>query len=71
MDQLRPAARKRRCAGGDRWTFPWQFSDQGKTVYARVVNVFHGRDRIDYRQEYSLDRRHWTAMATGVETRQP
>lgn len=56
---------------GDRWTFPWQFSDHGKTVYARVVNVFHGRDRIDYRQEYSLDQVHWTPMATGRETREP
>ena len=55
---------------GETWTFPWQFADHGKTVYARVVNVFHGRDRIDYRQEYSLDQTHWTAMARGVETRQ-
>lgn len=56
---------------GDRWTFPWQFSDHGKTVYARVVNVFHGRDRIDYRQEYSFDQVHWMPMAKGTETRQP
>lgn len=56
---------------GERWTFPWQFSDHGKTVYARTVNVFSGRDRIDYRQEYSLDQVHWTPMATGRETREP
>ena len=56
---------------GGRWTFPWQFGDHGKTVYARTVNVFSGRDRIDYRQEYSYDQVHWTPMAKGTETRQP
>ena len=54
---------------GNRWTFPWQFDDHGKTIHARVVNVFHGRDAIDFRQEYSADGEHWTAMATGHETR--
>lgn len=56
---------------GDRWVFPWQFQDHGRTVHARVVNVFHGRDRIDYRQEYSLDQVHWTPMAAGEEVRRP
>ncbi len=56
---------------GERWIFPWQFSDHGKIVYSRTINVFSGRDRIDYRQEYSLDRVHWMPMAKGVETRQP
>lgn len=54
---------------GDRWTFPWQFDDHGKTIHARVVNVFDGHDAIDFRQEYSADGVHWTAMATGRETR--
>lgn len=54
---------------GNRWTFPWQFDDHGKTVHERVVNVFDGSDAIAFRQEYSLDGVHWKAMATGRETR--
>lgn len=54
---------------GKRWIFPWRFDDHGRPVQARVVNVFHGRDAIEYRQEYSLDGVHWTVMATGRETR--
>jgi hypothetical protein len=35
----------------------------------RVVNVFLTPDRIDFRQEFSTDGVHWTAMAHGTETR--
>ncbi len=54
---------------GNVWTFPWQMTDAGVTTYFRVVNVFDGADRIEYRQEYSTDKTHWTAMARGSETK--
>jgi hypothetical protein len=54
---------------GNAWTFPWQIVDGGKTTLYRVVNVFLTPDRIDFRQEFSTDNVHWTAMAHGVETR--
>lgn len=54
---------------GDTWTFPWDAKDGGETTYYRVVNVFHGSDAIDFRQEYSKDQEHWTVMARGHETR--
>lgn len=54
---------------GSVWTFPWQTADGGVTTYFRVVNVFHGTDQIEFRQEYSTDRTHWTLMAKGHEAR--
>ncbi|HEY1987179.1 MAG TPA: hypothetical protein VGG85_17320 [Terracidiphilus sp.] len=54
---------------GNVWTFPWQ-SREGETVtYFRVVNVFTGSDKIEYRQEFSPDNTHWTVMARGSEVR--
>lgn len=50
------------------WTFPWTTSENGKTVYFRVVNVWPSSTTIEFRQEYSFDQVHWTAMATGHET---
>lgn len=49
------------------WTYPWEFNDQGKLVYFRVVNTFVKPDEIDYRQEYSEDRKTWTLMGSGHE----
>jgi hypothetical protein len=54
---------------GNRAEFPWQTSDAGKTTRFRVVNIFTGADRIEFRQEYSLDGANWLPMATGIETR--
>jgi hypothetical protein len=51
------------------WTFPWQMTEGGVTTYFRVVNVWKGEDRIEYRQEFSTDKAHWTLMAKGNETR--
>ncbi len=56
---------------GDTWTFPWEQQDGGKTVYFHVVNVFHGPNAIEYRQEFSPDNVHWTVSATGHEERVP
>ena len=50
------------------WNFPWTISEDGKTVYFRVVNVWSSPTTIEFRQEYSTDQVHWTAMATGHET---
>lgn len=52
---------------GNVWTFPWQFIDKGKTIYFRVINVFTTPHTIEYRQEYSADKLHWTLMAKGFE----
>lgn len=54
---------------GNVWTFPWEYHDKGKTVYFRVVNVFTTPQTIEYRQEFSEDKIHWTVMAKGHETR--
>jgi len=54
---------------GNVWTFPWQVTQDNKTTYFRVVNVFAAPDRIEYRQEFSEDKVNWTVMAKGVETK--
>ncbi len=54
---------------GKTWTFPWQISEGGKTTWFRVVNVWSSPKTIEYRQEYSTDQTHWTASATGHETK--
>ncbi len=54
---------------GDTWTFPWTDHDKGKTVYGRVINIFHGPDTIEFRQEFSYDQAHWTVAARGSEHR--
>lgn len=55
---------------GDVWTFPWNYTNKGKTTYFHVINVFTSPDHIEYRQEYSSDKIHWTAMAKGHEIKQ-
>lgn len=54
---------------GRTWTFPWDDTEGGKTTHFRVVNVWRSPDSIEFRQEYSLDRRQWILMAEGHETR--
>ena len=54
---------------GNVWTFPWQLTEGDKTTFYRVVNVFAAPDRIEFRQEFSADKVHWTVMATGTETK--
>ena len=57
---------------GATWTFPWQDTDEkGNVVYLRVVNTFSAPGTIEYRQEFSRDRQHWTVDARGHETKQP
>lgn len=52
---------------GKTWTFPWSTTEAGKTTYFRVVNVWSSATTIEFRQEFSTDEQHWTAMATGHE----
>ena len=54
---------------GDTWTFPWDYTEGGKTTHFRVVNVWSSPDSIEFRQEYSADGEHWTLMAEGHEAR--
>lgn len=54
---------------GDAWTFPWDYTQDGKTTHFRVVNTWNSPDSIEFRQEYSADGQHWTLMADGHETR--
>jgi hypothetical protein len=49
------------------WTFPWEEEKAGKTTYYQVVNVFTAPRTIEYRQEFSDDKAHWTVMAKGIE----
>jgi len=51
------------------WTFPWTTTENGKTVYFRVVNVWSSPATIEFRQEYSIDQIRWTSMASGHETK--
>ena len=54
---------------GNTWTFPWQVTEGEKTTYFRVVNVWTSPARIEFRQEFSADKAHWTLMAKGLETK--
>lgn len=54
---------------GNVWTFPWQAKEGETITYFHVVNVFTAPDRIEFRQEFSPDKVHWTLMARGTETR--
>jgi hypothetical protein len=52
---------------GNTWEFPWRVTGPDKITYFRVVNVFVTPDQIEYRQEFSIDKEHWTVIAKGTE----
>lgn len=54
---------------GNVWTFPWETTEKDTTTYFRVVNTFITPDKIEFRQEYSTDKVHWTVMAKGQDMR--
>ena len=56
---------------GDTWIFPWEVTENGTTVYYRVVNIFTSRNSIQFRSEFSTDKQTWTPTATGTELRLP
>lgn len=62
-----PGAAGKLIIKGNVWIFPWEYNNKGKTVYFRVVNVFTTPKTIEYRQEFSNDKVHWTLMAKGTE----
>jgi len=64
-----PAGSGKLLIDGNQWTYPWQNGQGANTTYFRVVNLFNGPDKIEFRQEYSTDQVHWTLMGQGTETR--
>jgi hypothetical protein len=55
---------------GNNWIFPWEDKDDaGKRYYFQVVNTWSSPDTIEYRQEFSDDKVHWTVAARGHETK--
>jgi len=56
---------------GNTWTFPWSMTENGKTTFFRVVNVWPSPKTIEMRQEFSTDQQHWTRMATGHDEKLP
>ncbi len=54
---------------GDTWIYPWETSEEGHTLYFRVVNVFKSPSLIDYRREFSTDKVNWVVMARGTEVK--
>jgi hypothetical protein len=54
---------------GNVWTYPWQDGEGDKATYFRVVNVFIEAGKIEFRQEFSTDKIHWTLMGKGSETK--
>lgn len=54
---------------GKTWIFPWSVAKNGSTTYFRVLNTWSSPRTIEFCQEFSSDRIHWTTMATGHETK--
>ena len=52
---------------GNTFEYPWRVTGSDRITYFRVVNVFTNPNQIEYRQEYSADKAHWTVMAKGTE----
>jgi len=52
---------------GNTFEFPWRVTGPDRITYFRVVNVFANPNLIEYREEYSADKEHWTIMAKGTE----
>jgi len=64
-----PAGKGTLIIEGNVWTYPWETTEKDATTYFRVVNTFVTPDRIEFRQEYSTDKTHWTLMAKGQDVR--
>ncbi len=54
---------------GDTWIYPWEVTENGSTIYYRVVNIFKSRTSIQFRSEFSTDKVNWTPTTTGTEVR--
>ena len=64
-----PAGSGKLVIEGNTWTFPWSTTQDGKTTWFRVVNVWTSPTAIEFRQEYSTDQSHWTRMTAGHEVK--
>jgi hypothetical protein len=55
---------------GEMVTYPFSFTDKGKTVSIRTLNVWKNPNAYDWRSEFSTDDgKTWTLMASGTSTR--
>jgi hypothetical protein len=52
---------------GDRWTYPSQEEENGKTTYYRITNDFSGKDRIHFERSESADGKTWKVLSSGDE----
>jgi Protein of unknown function (DUF1579) len=53
-------------------TYSGEFTDEGKHVLTRTLNVWETPQRYTWRSEYSLDEgKTWVLMGSGVSTRTP
>ena len=67
MDGSDPGSAGTLIIKGNVWTFPWEYKHDGKTTWFRVVNTWSSPRTIEYRQEFSADKIHWTVMGKGTE----
>ncbi|MBV9719408.1 MAG: hypothetical protein JOZ77_08810 [Candidatus Eremiobacteraeota bacterium] len=52
---------------GNRIVYPFSFTDHGKNVTIRTLNVWENANTYKWRTEYSTDGgAHWTLMASGI-----
>ena len=54
---------------GERWAYSWDDTVDGKKVYGRNINTFHGPDRIHFEILSSEDGSTWTSKKSGDEQR--
>ena len=53
-------------------TYAGEFTDEGKHVLTRTLNLWENPQRYTWRSEYSLDEgKTWVLMGSGVSTRTP
>ena len=54
---------------GERWVYSWEDTVNGKKVYGRNINTFHGPDKIHFEIQSSDDGSTWTSKKSGDEQR--
>ncbi len=56
---------------GEHWTYSSKDVENGKTIFYRTTNLFHGPDRIHFELAQSTDGKQWTVTSKGDEVRIP
>jgi hypothetical protein len=56
---------------GDRWSYTWEATENGKKVQWRNVNTFSGSDRIHFEIQSCADGANWQTQQQGDEHRIP